>query len=317
MTARPVSGKLAGVMFFRGGSDMATHFGQRLGLSRMKSRALSLAFAGLVLVSSFPTFAQPASCDPRYWDSMKAKAWLEAQREIAQNQNLIYKPDSVLEYTCFDEFLNHLSQVVHVQHRLFSQTIEWGTITGPNMQAALSDLVGNALVPYITANFGHNYLGGRGNAAAGNGAIGPVASRNYACVEMDAVWQQAKCLNFIQQAPVNRTARDDFFNLSWFASNDPRDLPSACTADARWGLNTNLAFNSGGGGYVEEAFLTYSSHFATAGCPAAAIPTGVLVRRQNYADYNEFVCINPGCAYVPTGMNAGNCTQAGGNPPAR
>lgn len=278
----------------------------------MTNRILALGFAALVLLGSVPAMAQPASCDPKYWDSMKAKAWLEAQREIAQNQNLIYKPDSVLEYTCFDQFLNQLSDIVHVQHRLFSETTAWGTIPGPNMELALGGLVGTALLSYINLNFSHDYLGGRGN---GPGVpVSMVTSGNYNCSAMSAVWQQAKCLNFVQDAPKNRTAMDDFFNLSWFASNDPRDIPTACVPDGRWATNTNLALNTPAN-YTEEVFNTYANHFATTGCPAAPIPTGVEVTRQGYAPYFEYVCINPGCAYTPTGSTSGNCSPTGANPP--
>ena len=43
----------------------------------------------------------PTSCDPEYMDALEARAYMEAQREIAQNKNLIFKPDSLLDYPCF------------------------------------------------------------------------------------------------------------------------------------------------------------------------------------------------------------------------
>ena len=49
------------------------------------------------------------TCDPEIWDVMKDRAWMEGQREITQNKNLIPRPDSVLSMTCFDSFLNHLA----------------------------------------------------------------------------------------------------------------------------------------------------------------------------------------------------------------
>ncbi|MGH1377552.1 MAG: hypothetical protein ACRBB3_01905 [Alphaproteobacteria bacterium] len=48
------------------------------------------------------------TCDPEFWDVLKDRAWMEAQRELTQNQNLIPRPDSVLEMTCFDSFLDEL-----------------------------------------------------------------------------------------------------------------------------------------------------------------------------------------------------------------
>ncbi|PCI56977.1 MAG: hypothetical protein COB36_01530 [Alphaproteobacteria bacterium] len=48
------------------------------------------------------------TCDPEFWDVLKDRAWMEAQREVTQNQNLFPRPDSVLEMTCFDSFLDEL-----------------------------------------------------------------------------------------------------------------------------------------------------------------------------------------------------------------
>ncbi len=49
------------------------------------------------------------TCDPDFWGVMKDRAWQEGQREITQNNNLIARPDSVLQMTCFDSFINHLT----------------------------------------------------------------------------------------------------------------------------------------------------------------------------------------------------------------
>ena len=58
------------------------------------------------------TFGLPGdernTCDPEFWDVLKDRSWMEAQRELTQNQNLIPRPDSVLEMTCFDSFLDEL-----------------------------------------------------------------------------------------------------------------------------------------------------------------------------------------------------------------
>src|SRR5690606_1147706 len=42
------------------------------------------------------------TCDTEVWKAMTQRAHLESEREIMQNQNLIFKPDSILHYTCFD-----------------------------------------------------------------------------------------------------------------------------------------------------------------------------------------------------------------------
>ena len=54
-------------------------------------------------------FDERNTCDPEFFDVMSNRAWLEAQREITQNANLITKPDSVLSLSCFNQFLNTAS----------------------------------------------------------------------------------------------------------------------------------------------------------------------------------------------------------------
>ena len=114
-------------------------------------RAFAVITLALVMVTH-TTNAQTIAdspCDPEYFESLKSRAWLEAQREITQNQNLIFKPDSVLEYTCFGGHLAELS--VHAAD-MFSENPRWGVNPG-DMLGALTDLVYTAQVSYIEANF--------------------------------------------------------------------------------------------------------------------------------------------------------------------
>jgi hypothetical protein len=102
------------------------------------------------------------ACDPEYMDALESRAWLEAQREITQNQNLISKPDSVLEYTCFNRFLNQMSH--NFSDRLFSETDHWGAVTGITKKSTddtLENVVRTTMNAYLTRNFQHNFLGDR------------------------------------------------------------------------------------------------------------------------------------------------------------
>src|SRR5437016_4882806 len=74
---------------------------------RLSSRgaiATVMAFVSMAmsLITGIARATPTTPCDPEYMDALEARAYLEAQREVAQNQNYILKPDSVLEYTCFD-----------------------------------------------------------------------------------------------------------------------------------------------------------------------------------------------------------------------
>jgi hypothetical protein len=241
--------------------------------------------------------AVPASCDPDYWTALKGKAWMEAQREIEQNQNLIYKADSVLEYTCFDKFLNVLALRAPA---MFSESGAWGAVTPkPNMTAALEGLVGTAAQEYVNQNFSHDFLGGR--TGTPTYSLAGVAAGDYSCDIMARVWEAAKCMNFVDKT------HDDFFDLTKYDGWDARELPNACAADPRWANQSAAASNTGAGGvptYKAETYNTYSAFFTTTpSCSAPKIPTGIKVNRPPIGPYDEYICINAGCAYSWSSAN--------------
>jgi hypothetical protein len=168
-----------------------------------------------------------STCDSTYYDSLEARAWLEAQREITQNQNLIFKPDSVLEYTCFE---SHLNQVADASDNLFSGLSRWGG--GENMSSALGGIA-SAHRNYDQSNFAHDGLGGRGDfsgftpdLAVHKLASSTVSKDTYECKVMKEVWEKAKCMDFLADA-----SHDGFFTFAEYAaeSDDKRFLPSQCS----------------------------------------------------------------------------------------
>ncbi len=272
----------------------------------------SLSFVLSALLAFFITSTAQAQfaaspCDPKYYKSMEARAILEAQREITQNQNLIVKPDSVLEYTCFDKQLYELAE--HAKD-MFSETDRWGKILPlTSMDTALSDLVGDGVKSYLTANFTHTMLGGRsGRSYTPNPNT---ASGTYTCNMMQAVWMEAKCMNFIQKS------HDGFFTLDEYTSgSDKRQLPSACAAYASWQTNIDKANAKGGTPWKSDDVVTYLDRvFPNTGCGSTTsrIRTGMVVEdKGNPATpdkYNEYACIVPGCYWKPTSLNAGSCAR--------
>jgi hypothetical protein len=164
--------------------------------------------------------------------AIEAQGWLEAQREITQNENLIVKPDSVLEYTCFVSFLNVATSNTNIGgiNRPFSETDAWQT-TGFSLTStdtSLSFYVAKALGPYIDSNFPHHFLGGRLTALPatkpdGMATMSNVVGGPYTCDVMAKVWEQARCQNF-DAIP----AQDGFRDFFWYgdeATNDPRKPP--------------------------------------------------------------------------------------------
>lgn len=63
---------------------------------------------GILSNPLLPHVEERNTCDPDFYEVMKNRAWMEAQRELTQNANLITRPDSVLTVSCFGEFLDHL-----------------------------------------------------------------------------------------------------------------------------------------------------------------------------------------------------------------
>lgn len=239
----------------------------------------------------------PAPCDPKYMQSLEARAWLEAQREITQNQNLIVKPDSVMEYSCFDRYLGALVQSAPA---MFSQSNRWGEPYG-NMSNALTVLVGRAYKSYWEQNFQHPELGGRANFSAAVLNADPVDAVSYQCGIMKEVWKQAKCMDFIQDPDT-----DGFYTFEQYRdSRDKRQRPERCTEDPRWTENIRSAYGSATP-WAHDNVDTFFDALEGGGDP---IPTGVIVERpkQSPTRYLEHICIAPGYHYVPSSEDGGDC----------
>lgn len=259
-------------------------------------------FAALVGFVPMAGAIVPAAtpCDPNYYDALESRAWLEAQREITQNQNLIYKPDSVLEYTCFNQHLLVLASAA--DGMLSDNTTRWGAVPGisnANLDNALNLLIGSALTNYLTNNFAHTFLGGRGGIAGAAGGPG-----GYNCDLMNQVWNIAKCENFMSSA-----ATDGFYTFAEYlnaanAGTDIRYYPSMCTGVAALAgrLKTEIEAVTIAKPWPADTPQTFMDRLDPANCTTATpIETGIRVSRQKQAptDFDEKVCIMPGCHYNP------------------
>lgn len=226
--------------------------------------------------SGSPPPIPDSACDSEYYDELEARAWLEAQREITQNQNLIFKPDSVLEYSCFFEQIGDA-----VSGSTFSQP---GQINN-----SVNNVVINPATDYLNANFSHDFLGGRASG---------LSVDTSSCNVMNLVWEAAKCMNFMANP-----AEDGFFSFETYAgSDDKRFLPTRCSAiSSRW--NTNITEASAAPDDDIEMFLDL---FAPTAC-ADPIPTGVMISQPKRTPdlYEEHYCPSPGCYYDPA---ADTCT---------
>ncbi len=164
----------------------------------------------------------PQPCDPRYWETLSARAWMEAEREIMQNQNLIFKPDSVLQYTCFDNMVSHGAKYLG---DIFVHTDYFGKIiiqrgAAQAQEIALQNVVTTTLKSYIENNFSNKFLAQRSEKLrnkpakderkpGGSGWEEAKDMKAYqGCNIMAEVWKASKCINFIDN--------DEFKNTDGF-----------------------------------------------------------------------------------------------------
>lgn len=262
--------------------------------------ALSFVIAFSLASQARAQFAD-SPCDPGYYESLESRAWLEAQREITQNQNLIFKPDSVLEYTCFDK---HLSVLAEQAKNMFSETDRWGEILpDTHMDEALTNVVGKATQEYVSANFNHSLLGGRSGTSSN--ISGTVSGGSYTCSVMQDIWMNAKCMDFLDDP-----TSDGFFTFEHYASNaDKRFYPRSCPRSPLWSGEIQTANAEGGKPWKHDDVETYLNElFPTSACGSGAssrIRTGLTFMKKSKT-YQEFACIVPGCWYD---HSQGQCTD--------
>lgn len=293
----------------------------------------ALLVCAVVLSFSASTYAQDATspCDPEYMDALEARAWLEAQREIMQNKNFIFKPDSVLEYTCFHWFLNETATSWD-PGRQFSETDRWNGhpdgFSYESLDIALTNVVLAPLSSYLSTNF--NVMGNMGSMLNDRGPDphlpkSRVQSTDYAvCEMMREVWHKARCMNFNEP---DYNDWDGFFDFSYYEGTDPRQEGSGwsmeCrTPDPRIASARVVAFNedqdlfnvgspedtddnAADGNdepYEEDDVVTHLDYILPGTCEGPAIDTGIMVERPDLnsgAPYPERVCPNPGCTNTP------------------
>ena len=289
------------------------------------SAKLTLLFAASLTLSFFVTqgaYSQiaPTPCDPAYYQSLEQRAWLEAQREVTQNQNLITKPDSVLAYTCFEGYLFELAD--HADE-MFSETTRWGNAVlggaqADSMNNALKSLVLDSLDVYLESNFispgDLRFMGGRSALTRGNIPSNIGNGQDYACDWMQQVWNEAKCYNF-QEEP-----DDGFFTFQNYDAdpNDKRAFPSRCAAKPDFGTpiqEAGLDPTTAPPWPIDQTF-TYLDRFDPLypglSAPCGGFPpvgTGIQVTRaeQTPNNYTERVCIMAGCHYIPPGIGVNRC----------
>jgi hypothetical protein len=159
-----------------------------------------------------------SGCATDTWIAMTNQALNQSRREIAFNKRYIVKPDSVLQYSCFED---DLKTVVEHVGPIFSNGTVWenlevdligksvtiqiyeqdspdeaaylmNLLTKSTLEESLVLLVDSTFQNYILGQFNHPFLAGSAPVA---GAAAEIANDSY-CVKMSNIWKAAKCKNF-------------------------------------------------------------------------------------------------------------------------
>lgn len=293
-------------------------FGRMIKGNEFMRKTLLLLVAGLLGLFPLSSYAQdiaPQPCDSEYWRQMSARAWLEAEREIMQNQNLIFKADSVLEYTCFDRFVDVAAGPggdIFVHTDYFGQKIIKRDDDPHAMEKALEYVVASALPVYQKAGFDHSLLGGRGeymnlSPSTSDTFTGSVDySQAYNCDIMSKVWKTAKCANFVDNSNFETT--DGFYPFETIKANgsgsDVAGYADTIKETRKWPANLSCAGSSSApaGGATIPASLGAGGTWQTQ-----------LTLAENKGD-NLYKFANPlGEIFMDVGekLEPGSCGRAG------
>lgn len=257
----------------------------------------------LCLLPAAGTNAQeiPETCDVEYYEVLRNRSYLEGKREMEVAQRIIIKPDSVLEYSCFNDMrieagtlagrFSDYGLTTGVVPPEFDGTEPPTRIYANSLDNALSATIESSLVGFLDS-FWHIYGGGT-FAMAPN----PLAG----CNPMNVVWHASKCLNF---------DRNWWVRFEDFASRDIRIFPEPCTDSGRSAAITNaldVAFPPPADPAVLGSMdLLVSFVEIVNDCAASEpIPTGITFQlteidaagNRVVTDVEDAACVVPGCNY--------------------
>ena len=257
-------------------------------------KSLGLA-AGIAIGLLIPqqSFAAAPGCDTAFMDSMKQKAWMEAQREIMIAQTVIAKPDSVFALGCFGHFTNGYT---------------------PQFTEGNQYQYGNKVNEFVSAAFGHSYGGGHYSG------LGTNAGNNSTCDKIAKLWDAARKADLDIPTPLLGTLENfATYNRGAFPSTAPNPPGYGSTGDTVSPLGVfygakqaNKSVNATFDDMNLFAGVTAPRSQLTApGQCAQGIPTGVCMSIGS-TNRPEIVCPNPGC--VSDGQESPKCCDySGGN----
>lgn len=256
-----------------------------------------------------------SACDANFMNQIYAKALLEAGREMIIAEATIIRPDSVLEYSCFD---HRAAEVARLAGPIFSE-LHWtagfiDVFLGRNhLDRSIQSLVLTSLNAYGGQNFPQGFLAG-GAAGDDHDFSDTVAGVSGACDYMYNVHYISKCEDFGLNAPF--MTFESYFSSPALLVTDPRTQPTTCPASSEiTHVNVEIAKNKDWSWASFDQVDPFLEKFrASDGSTCennVPIPTGVVVRQVTYGQdlagnpimgaaqysYPDKVCSNPACYF--------------------
>jgi len=292
----------------------------------------SLLIGAFVTLNARDACAQSAACDPDFETVLNARSTLEAMREVEIAQRLILRPDSVLEYSCFDDRLNEIAASADQMfsdnvfsrdmfnvppthynpsgtYAAFLPTINAASVTtpgsvlgtnltGPNPPPAppgrlLNSGLNNALSNAVYATMYQYLLSNFSQVYAADTFPGSTSAVGV-CDPMNAVWEFIKCTDF---------DRGSFRTLGQMALGDPRVDAIPCNdpnRSSRWSSALTAAYpDPGAAGGVDTLF----QH-------ASGTTFNVYIRYLRESNSSACGAVVP----IPTGVRVYQVPSGGGVP---
>lgn len=269
------------------------------------------------------TGSSSSVCDGNFMNQIYSNAFMNASREVIMSEQIIHKPDSVLEYTCFDEWVNVAREEVGKifteddatwNNRVVCLSTEDSQTSDPNscpsggtntvspyqitINAAqpvgttssdLQSLIFGNLGTYITNNFAHKFMG-ESLSIDIDSSFPNASGTTYNCSHMSTVWNIAKCVDFEED--------DRFRTFEDLVLNDPRSIPVECSP----GNSSSDTVTAGTSSTKLDNTSTGSSTPASSimnPCPAA----GTVTAGVNTGFSNDLIRVANNCDDISTPAN--------------
>lgn len=271
------------------------------------------------------------ACNLDVFVAMRGRAAMEAQEDIVASEMVVHRPDSVMEYTCLDQYMGFTAERADT---FFSARTNWqgttialwdGTDVAINvfldptsLDQILEETVVRSIFDYVSQQFPLAFLGDT-SGGLDSSISNTIGGASYTCTTMSDVWLIAKCENFADSRYFTGPGPFYTFNEMIPNTNDPRTQYNACNDTGLMDVDiqamTNAGFAYFGNNPATLPGINIHDYVDPAVCTGLEpIQTGINVLyfddfslpTEVAVEYEEYFCPNPGCYYDHT---SGTCSK--------